>query len=224
MHIGFTGLFTIAALTGGIFSAAAQAETLVAGTVIGNVPWEFQDEKGEFTGFDVDLAKVVAERMGRELTIENIPFNGLFSAVQSGRVDFVPSTVTITAKRMESVTFSQPYYDSDQSLTTRQDGPASLDEMKGKVVGVDTGATGDIWATEHAAEVGFAEIRRFEGLQLAMLDLETGGIDGYISDIPALLYYVKDKPNLRVAQRITTGEQYGWMFKKASSAACLISV
>ena len=196
------------------FSGMASAETLTAGTVIGNVPWEFQTDTGEYVGFDIDLAKAVADRMGRELVIENIPFSGLFSAVQSGRVDFVPSTVTITAERMKSVSFTQPYYDSDQSLTTRKDGPASLEEMSGKVVGVDTGATGDIWATKNADVYKFAEIRRFEGLQLAMLDLENNGIDGYISDIPALQYYVKDKPNLRVAQRIPTGEQYGWMFAK----------
>ena len=79
------------------FGVMANAETLTAGTVIGNVPWEFQNDSGEYVGFDVDLAKIVAERMGHKLVIENIPFNGLFSAVQSGRVDFVPSTVTITA-------------------------------------------------------------------------------------------------------------------------------
>lgn len=209
----------VAAAVAALFSVSAQAQTLTGATVIGNVPWEFEDESGQYVGFDVELAKIVAERMGRELVIENIPFNGLFSAVLSGRVDFVPSTVTITPERLETLTFSQPYYDSDQSLTTRQDGPSSLEEMKGKVVGVDTGATGDIWATAHAEEYGFKEIRRFEGLQFAMLDLANGGIDGYISDIPALQYYVKDKPNLKVAQRIETGEQYGWIFAKDSALA-----
>src|SRR6185436_3985047 len=83
-----------------------------------------------------------------------------------------------------------------------------------KVVAVDTGSTGDMWATAHKDQYGVADIRRFEGLQPAMLDLAAGRIDGYISDIPALLYYTKDKPELKVVQRITTGEKYSMMFAK----------
>ena len=117
------------------------------------------------------------------------------------------------------MTFAQPYYDSDQSLTTAAGGPASLDEMKGKVVGVDTGSTGDMWATENSETYGFADIRRPEGLAPAMLDLAAGRIDGYISDIPALRYYVRDKPKLQVVQRIETSEKYSVMFAKDSELA-----
>lgn len=200
-------------------NGAVQAETLKVGANIGNVPWEFQDASGDVVGFEIDLVKAVASKLGDDVELTNIPFNGLFSAVQSGRVDIAISSITITDERLKSVGFAQPYYDSDQSLTVLKDGPASLDEMKGKTVGVDTGSTGDMWATAHAAEYGFADIRRYEGLQLAMLDLTAGRIDGYISDIPALLYYVKDKPNLAVVQRITTGERYSMMFAKDSELA-----
>ncbi|PTW46076.1 transporter substrate-binding domain-containing protein [Rhodovulum kholense] len=208
----------LAVLAGGAVPAAAQ-DTLTVGANIGNVPWEFQDETGAFVGFEVDLVNAVAEKLGAEVEIVNIPFNGLFSAVQSGRIDIAMSSITITDERLESVTFAQPYYDSDQSLTVVAGGPASLDEMSGKTVGVDTGSTGDMWATEHSAEYGFGDIRRYEGLAPAMLDLTAGRIDGYISDIPALLYYVKDKPNLEVVQRIETGEKYSMMFAKDAPLA-----
>jgi polar amino acid transport system substrate-binding protein len=203
---------------------AVAQETLTVGANVGNVPWEFQDETGEIVGFEVDLVNEVASRLGREVTIENIPFNGLFSAVQSGRIDIAISSITITDERLKSVSFAQPYYDSDQSLTaTTASGIASLDDMDGKVVAVDTGSTGDMWATEHQGEHGFAEIRRFEGLQPAMLDLAAGRIDGYISDIPALLYYTKDKPDLEVVERITTGEKYSMMFAKDSPLAAEVN-
>jgi polar amino acid transport system substrate-binding protein len=183
------------------------------------VPWEFQDASGAFVGFEVDLVDAVAERLGREYEIVNIPFNGLFSAVQSGRIDIAISSITITDERLQSVSFAQPYYDSDQSLTTAEGGPQSLEEMEGVTVGVDTGSTGDMWATENAEQYGFADIRRYEGLAPAMLDLEAGRIDGYISDIPALLYYTKDKPNLNVVQRIETGEKYSMMFAHGAELA-----
>lgn len=200
--------------------SAAQADEMKVGANIGNVPWEFQDASGNLVGFEIDLVNEVAKRLGKEAKIENIPFNGLFSAVQSGQIDAAVSSITITQKRLQSVSFAQPYYDSDQSLTvTAASGLKSLEDMKGKVVAVDTGSTGDMWATEHQAQYGFAEIRKFEGLAPAMLDLEAGRIDGYISDIPALLYYVKDKPQFAVVQRIETGEKYSIMFAKDAPLA-----
>lgn len=201
----------------------ASAETLQVGANIGNVPWEFQDEKGDIVGFEVDLVTEVASRMGDEVEITNIPFNGLFSAVQSGRIDIAISSVTITDERLQSVSFAQPYYDSDQSLTVVNGGPQSLEEMKGKTVGVDTGSTGDSWTAAHAEQYGFADIRRYEGLQPAMLDLAAGRIDGYISDIPSLLYYIKDKPNLEIAARITSDEHYSMMFAKGSDLAVKVN-
>ena len=217
-----TGLIAAAlglTLTGASLVPAAAQESLQVGANIGNVPWEFQDESGNFVGFEVELVTEVAERLGRDYEIVNIPFNGLFSAVQSGRIDIAISSITITDERLQSVSFAQPYYDSDQSLTVASDGPASLEEMQGKVVGVDTGSTGDMWTTDHTEEHGFADIRRYEGLAPAMLDLAAGRIDGYISDIPALLYYVRDKPELEVVQRIETSEKYSMMFAKDAELA-----
>jgi len=218
-------LLTVAAFASALgFNAVAQAEDLTVGANVGNVPWEFQDDTGAIVGFEVDLATEVAKRLGRDLKIENIPFNGLFSAVQSGRIDMAMSSITITEKRLAEVGFAQPYYDSDQSLTvTAASGLKGLADMSGKVIGVDTGSTGDMWATENQAKYGFAEIRRFEGLAPAMLDLGNGRIDGYISDIPALQYYSKDKPEFAVVERILTGEQYSMMFAKDAPLAAEVS-
>ncbi len=216
-HLKLAGIAL--ALLGSTAVCAVAQEQLTVGANIGNVPWEFQEDSGEFVGFEIDLVNAVADRLGAEVEIVNIPFNGLFSAVQSGRIDIATSSITITDERLESVSFAQPYYDSDQSLTVAAGGPASLEDMDGKAVGVDTGSTGDMWATEHAEEYGFSDIRRYEGLSPAMLDLAAGRIDGYISDIPALLYYVKDKPDLDVVQRIETGEKYSMMFAKDAELA-----
>lgn len=199
-----------------IFAPLA-ADELVVGANIGNVPWEFQDASGEFVGFEIDLAREVGHRLGREVDIVNIPFNGLFSAVQSGRIDIAVSSITITDKRLRSVAFAQPYYDSAQSLTvTARSGAAKLDDMRGKIIGVDTGSTGDMWTTANEGKYGFGEIRRYEGLAPAMLDLQSGRIDGYISDIPSLQYFIKGKPFFRIIERIETGESYSMMMRKGA--------
>jgi len=198
-------------------SYAATAAELVVGANIGNVPWEFQDARGNFVGFEIDLVKEIGKRLGREVEVVNIPFNGLFSAVQSGRIDIALSSITITEKRLGSVSFTQPYYDSAQSLTVSSRSQATgLEDMDGKVIGVDTGSTGDMWTTRNSDNYGFDNIRRFEGLAPAMLDLQSGRIDGYISDIPSLEYYIKDKPFFKVIERIETGERYSMMLAKST--------
>ncbi|AXV17581.1 amino acid ABC transporter substrate-binding protein (plasmid) [Neorhizobium sp. SOG26] len=221
MTLASTFTRTLGAAVFGLFGATAiQAADLTVGANIGNVPWEFQDASGKVTGFEVDLVNEIASRLGKSVEFVNTPFNGLFSAVQSGRINMAISSITITEKRLESVSFAQPYYDSDQSLTvTAASGIGGLKDMSGKVVGVDTGSTGDMWAKEHTDEYKLGDIRRFEGLQPAMLDLVAGRVDGYISDIPALLYYAKDKPELKVVERIPTGEKYSIMFNKGDPLA-----
>ena len=200
-----------------VLSASVSAETIAVGANIGNVPWEFADEKGRFVGFEIDLAREIADRLGHDVEFVNIPFNGLFSAVQSGRIDVALSSMTITDKRLRSVSFAQPYYDSAQSLTVHSaSAAAGLEDMRGAVIGVDTGSTGDMWTTANSNRYGFAEIRRYEGLAPAMLDLQTRRIDGYISDIPALEYYIKDKRHFRIVERIETGERYSMMFARNS--------
>jgi polar amino acid transport system substrate-binding protein len=222
MRIGRTLLSALAALF--VTAAAADAQTMKVGANIGNVPWEFQNEKGEFVGFEIDLMNEVGKRLGQKIEIVNIPFQGLFAAVQSGQIDAAVSSITITAKRLQSVSFAQPYYDSDQSLTvTKASGIKDLAGMAGKTVGVDTGSTGDIWATQNQAATKIKEIRRYEGLNPAMLDLAAGRIDGYVSDIPALLYYVKDKPQFAVVERIKTTEQYSVMFNKDAPLAAKVN-
>ena len=213
LKIGLVGL----ALALGMTVAAQAQTTLKLGANIGNVPWEFQDASGKFVGFEIDLMNEVGARTGMKVEVVNIPFQGLFAAVQSGQIDAAVSSITITKKRLENVAFAQPYYDSDQSLTVvKASGIANLGGMGGKTVGVDTGSTGDIWATQHQGEAKIKDIKRYEGLNAAMLDLAAGRIDGYVSDIPALLYYVKDKPQFAVVERIKTTELYSVMMAKNS--------
>lgn len=216
----FAAKIAVTVVTAVASTAPAWAADWVVGANIGNVPWEFQDASGKFVGFEIDLVNEVAKRAGKTVQIENIPFNGLFPAVQSGRIQIAISSITITPKRLESLAFAQPYYDSDQSLSvlkaTKID---KLEDLSGKTVGVDTASTGDIFATENTAKFKIAKISRYEGLAPAMLDLASGRIDGYISDIPAVEYYIKDKPQYRIAARIPTSERYSFMFAKTFADA-----
>ena len=132
-----------------------------------------------------------------DVEIINILFSGLFSAVQSGRIDIALSSFTVTERRLESVAFVQPYYDSAQSLTVDSDSNiSSLADLQGRVVAVDTGSTGDMWTTENAARYGIGEIRRFEGLVPAMLDVQSGKWT-VTSRYSGSEYFIRDKSTSR---------------------------
>ena len=114
------GLKTVSlglALAFGLAGGASAQTSMKVGANIGNVPWEFQDASGKNVGFEIDLVEEIGKRNNMKVEIVNIPFQGLFAAVQSGQIDAAVSSITITKKRLESVSFAQPYYDSDQSLT-----------------------------------------------------------------------------------------------------------
>jgi polar amino acid transport system substrate-binding protein len=204
--------------------ARAVAADWAVGANVGNLPWEFQDARGKVVGFEIDLVTEAARRAGRSFEVINIPFNGLFSAVQSGRIQIALSSITITPKRLKSLAFAQPYFDADQSLAVvKQSRIASLADLAGKTVGVDTGSTGDLYASAHSAEFRLANVSRYEGLSPAMLDLAAGRIDGYLSDVPAVAFYIKDKPQFRIALRIPTGERYSFMFAKNFADAARVN-
>lgn len=220
MLFGMTGFGLAIALNACSNSSptgAGKGTPLKVGSNVGNVPWEFRDADGNLVGFEVDLVNLVGERLERPVEFIDMPFTELFPAVLSGRIDLAISSITITAERMETLDFAQPYYDSDQSLLALSESSVkSLADMKGKIVGVDSGSTGDAWAQEHTTAYEFASIKRVEGLTNAMLALKAGECDGYVSDLPSLLYFAKSHPEVAVVERIPTGEQYSMMFAKGN--------
>ena len=94
---------------------AASAEALVVGAYPSNPPFEYKNESGDFEGFEVDIVKAVAEKLGMETEISDLGFQALFAATSSRRIDVAISSITITAERLESQSFTQPYYDASGS-------------------------------------------------------------------------------------------------------------
>jgi hypothetical protein len=102
MTFGFKALTLGFALAAGLSSAASAQTTMKVGANVGNVPWEFQEASGKIVGFEIDLVEEIGKRNGMKVEIVNVPFQGLFAAVQSGQIDAAVSSITITKKRLES--------------------------------------------------------------------------------------------------------------------------
>ena len=131
-------------------------DVLNVGSYPNNPPFEFKAESGNFEGFEVDIVTEAAKRIGMTVNIEGYDFQPLFAATSSGRIDVAISSITITPERLGSQSFTQPYYDSDMGIAAKTDGAVKgLADLKGKIVGVLSGSTGETWAKENQAAAGF---------------------------------------------------------------------
>lgn len=197
-------------------SASARAEDVLnVGAYPTNPPFETKQTDGSFQGFEVDVVNEAAKRAGFKTQIADYGFQALFAAIASKRIDVAISSITITPERLKSVSFTQPYYDSDMGMATKTDSPLNkVAELKGKTVGFLSGSTGEKWVSEHQASDGFGDIKGYKSYPNMLLDLSSGRLDAVVSDIPGMQYAFKSMSGLTVKERIKTGEQYGLMTPK----------
>ncbi len=115
-------------------------------------PFEsYADDAVTFVGFDIDLMQEICNRLGMELQIQDMNFDAIVAAVQTGKLDVGVSGITITDERKESVAFSDPYFVASQSILVQKDSPIKSyeDLVNGDyTAGVQLGTTGDIMASE----------------------------------------------------------------------------
>lgn len=97
-------------------AAPTGSEKLIMGTNAEFAPFEFMDDNNEIADYDVEIAKEIARKMGRELTIENMNFDSLIAALSSGKVDMVIAGMTVSEEREQQVDFSEKYYKAAQVI------------------------------------------------------------------------------------------------------------
>ncbi len=193
----------------------ATAETLVVGAYPANPPWEFINEQGTYEGFEVDVARAVAERLGMDVTFENLGFQALFAATASGRIDGAVSSISVTPERLENQSFTQPYYDSDGAIVGRADGGIeSVEDLSGKTVGVVAATTGAKWAEANAETIGFDGIKSYEKQQDLLMDAANGRVAGGAGEVAGFQYAIQQMPGLEILVRIPTGERFAMMMRK----------
>ena len=200
--------------------AAKEQKVIKVGTEPTFAPFEFQ-EKGskEFTGFDMDLARAIGKKLGKKVEIQNMGFDALIPALNSGNIDVAAAGMSITDERKKAVTFSDPYYTSGLVVVVTKDNNAvkSIKDLEGKKIAVQIGTTG----ADKAAKVSGAKVTSFNTNAEVFLELENKGVDAVIIDRPVAQYYLtkegKDKD--KIVGDTMDAESYGFAFKKDSKLA-----
>lgn len=205
-------------------SAGAEPAGLVADgtlTVCSDTPYEpfeFKDDAGLDTGYDIDLLRAIADTADLKLAVIDLPFDGILGSLEAGDCDVVASAVTITDERAQQVDFTEPYFDADQSLLIKTDQAAAitaLADLEGKTVGVQTGTTGETYANENATG---AEVKSFEDSDGLFAALEAGDIVAILQDLPVNGYRSTQDDTVTVIETYPTEEQYGFAVKKGNTS------
>jgi polar amino acid transport system substrate-binding protein len=180
-------------------------------------PFQFEDPDHPtgFSGFDIELVYAIAQNAGLDMAVVDTGFEGLTSGatMAAGTCDMAASAMTITEERQEQIDFSDPYYESLQSLLVPVDSDiTSIDDLtEGVTVGVQTGTTGAAYAEEN---VPGATIVEFEGGGDLFTALAAGSIDAILQDEPVNRARAEQDDSVEVVEEYDTGEVYGFAFEQ----------
>ncbi len=176
-------------------------------------PFEFI-EGDEVMGFDVDLMNAIGDKLGLEVVFMTEIFDTLIPTLKAGgKFDVIASGMTIKPDRQEEIDFSDPYYDSNQSLVMQKGATYNgVEDLAGKKIGVQSGTTGEAWAQENIAD---ATLVPFKNATDAFAALQAGNVDAVVNDLPVSTELLKeDDRGMEIVAQIPTGEQYGFGVSK----------
>jgi polar amino acid transport system substrate-binding protein len=197
---------------------ATAAKEYVVGTDASYAPFEsMSGEKIE--GFDMDVLSAAAEAGGFKVKYQNTPWDGIFLALNNGERDIVASAVSITDERKNAFDFSDPYFDATQMIAFKKGSFKSLNDLKGKKIAVQNGTTGDEVVSK-AFGKDSQDIKRFETMPLALLELKNGGVDAAVGDNGVVLEYVKNNGSEGLQTVVDSSfetEHYGFVVKKGDT-------
>ena len=161
-------------------------------------------------GYDVMMAKTIAEALGQELQIVKLDWDSLVPAVQSGTVDCAIAGQSITSERMQSVDFSDPYYYASIVTLVRSDSPyasaQSVSELDGAVC---TSQLNTVWYDVCLPQIPNADILPAQDSAPAMMvALNSGKCDVVVTDQPTALAACVAYPNFTLLDFSASGEDY----------------
>ncbi len=187
-------------------------------------PMGFTDpDTGEITGFDIDLAKEVAARLGVELVTQPIDWAAKEMELNAGNIDCIWNGMTITQERLDNMTISKPYLENVQVVVVRStDDITNLAGLAGKKLGLQAGSSAND-ALDAAAEfkASLGEVVPFDENMTALMDLNAGGVDAVLVDSIVANYYmaINQYPFIILDEGLAA-EEYGIGFRKADVALC----
>ena len=189
-----------------------QSGKLVVGTSADYPPFEFHamiDGKDEIVGFDIEIAKKIAEHLGVELEVQDMGFDAVLAGVGTGLIDIGVAGINKSEEREAEMDFSEVYYKSKNALVIKADSDnkfATIEDLAGKTVGVQIGTMQEEMSKEKFTQSTSKSLAKVTDL---ILELQTGLIDAVLLELPVAQSYVAQNPDLKMGELIIEEENGG---------------
>lgn len=185
-------------------------------------PFEFQNEKNQYVGIDVDLMTRAAEMQGFNLKFNHIGFSGAVQAVETNQADGMIAGMTITDAREKVFDFSTPYFDSGIQLAVKKGNTTvtALDDLKGKNVGAKVGTESADYLETNKETYGYT-LKYFDAADQLYDALRVGAVEGIMDDYPVIGYAIAQGQELETPLDRIPGGRYGFAVKKGQNPELL---
>jgi polar amino acid transport system substrate-binding protein len=226
----FSIILVIAMMIGVIaLSGCTQTPTntkkIIVGTSADFPPFEYKAQNSTIIGFDIDLITRILTDQGYTVEVQDIGFDSLIPALQTGHIDVIAAAMTINDERKQQVDFSNPYYDANQAVLVKVGANVNITNttnLANYIVGAQTGTTGWSWINDTLVATGLLNEANFKKYDLytdAVADLIIGPsrVGAIVIDSPVAKAFAKSG-NVKVVLNITTNESYGFAVLKGNTA------
>ena len=171
-------------------SSAPTSKVYAIATDASYAPFESQDDKGDFVGFEIELMQAAAKAIGLEVEFINTPWEGLVPALEQGDLDAAISVIAPSEELAKALDFTTSYFDAEQALVVSvASGAQQLRDLKPARVGIQEDSSAD-----ELVKAAFGKnapmVQRFESIPEALAELEAGNLDGVLADNGVLAHYV----------------------------------
>ena len=183
-------------------------------------PMGFRNDKQELVGYDIDMAREAARRMGMEADFKPIDWSAKEAELNGRRVDALWNGMTITEERKKNVAFTRPYMENHQIIVVTAASPIHAKaDLAGKVVGVQDGSSAVEAVAKDPVSRQMKEIKKFGDNVAALMDLTTGRLDAVVVDEVVGRYYTSRKAGqYRILSDNFGSEEYGVGLRKDDKA------
>ena len=215
------GLFDF--LGGGSNSQSNDDSNLIVGFDAEFPPYGYKDDNGNYTGFDLDLAKEVCNRNNWTFVAQPIDWDAKDAELESGSIDCIWNGFTIEG-RENDYTWSEPYFDNKQIFVIKSNsGINSIDDLKGKTVETqkDSSALAALKGDSKSISDTFGSLVEVSDYNIGFMDLESGACDALAMDIGVAEYDIKNKASsddFKILNDSIATEKYGIGFKLGNTA------
>lgn len=184
-------------------------------------PYEMVADNGEFEGIDIEVAQAIADKLGLELQVDDMDFDGALLAAQNGKSDMVMAGVTITDERKAAMDFTDTYANGVQVVIVKEGSDiTAIEDLDGKMIGTQRGTTGYIYCSDTPENGGYGEdhVTPFDDGATAVQALINGQVDCVVIDNAPAQEYVKANPGLKILETEFANEDYAIGVAKGNTA------